>query len=160
MNERMKQPRRMENAQIPSPVGHRLAQIREIAGAVNATSELNVILDQIVFAACHHARWWTSGIMAVNRSSGYSELVTRYAPAYDLSADVPTRWSLDTSPSRLVVERREPIIIPDAQVSDEFPGYKADALARNYHTVVILPLNTTNSDGHELVLSVNSYDHV
>src|SRR5947207_15788573 len=25
---------------------------------------------------------------------------------------------------------------------------------------IFLPLNTTNSDGHELVLSVNSYDHV
>ena len=30
----------------------------------------------------------------------------------------------------------------------------------NYHTAVILPLNATNSDGHELVLSVNSHDHV
>jgi len=154
----MKQPRRKEK--VASPLGHRLAQIREIAGAVNATSEVSAILDQIVFAACHHASWWTSGIMAVNRQSGYSELVTRYAPAHDPSALVPKRWSLDTSPSRLVVERREPIIIPDAQTSTEFPGYRADALARNYHTAVILPLNATNSDGHELVLSVSSHDHV
>jgi len=154
----MKQPRRKEK--VASPLGHRLAQIREIAGAVNATSEVSAILDQIVFAACHHASWWTSGIMAVNRQSGYSELVTRYAPPHDPSALVPTRWSLDTSPSRLVVERREPIIIPDAQTSTRFPGYRADALARDYHTAVILPLNTTNSDGHELVLSVSSHDHV
>jgi purine catabolism regulator len=89
-----------------------------------------------------------------------SELVTRYAPPHDASAMVPTRWSLDTSPSRLVVERREPIIIPDAKTSTEFPGYRADALARDYHTAVILPLNATNSDGHELVLSVSSHDHV
>ena len=68
--------------------------------------------------------------MAVNRQSGYSELVTRYAPPHDPSALVPTRWSLDTSPSRLVVERREPIIIPDAKTSTEFPGYRADALSR------------------------------
>jgi purine catabolism regulator len=153
----MKQLRRSEK---PSPVGHRLAQIREIAGAVNASSEVGAILDQIVFAACHHASWWTSGIMAVNRRSGYSELVTRYAPPHDPSAMVPTRWALDTSPSRLVVERREPIIIPDAKTSTEFPGYRADALARDYHTAVILPLNATNSDGHELVLSVSSHDHV
>ena len=154
----MKQPRRKEK--VAPPLGHRLAQIREIAGAVNASSEVSAILDQIVFAACHHASWWTSGIMAVNRQSGYSELVTRYAPPHDPSALVPTRWSLDTSPSRLVVERREPIIIPDAQTSTRFPGYRADALARNYHTAVILPLNATNSDGHELVLSVSSHDHV
>jgi sugar diacid utilization regulator len=154
----MKQSRRKEK--VASPLGHRLAQIREIAGAVNATSEVSAILDQIVFAACHHASWWTSGIMAVNRRSGYSELVTRYAPPHDPSALVPTRWSLDTSPSRLVVERREPIIIPDAQTSTQFPGYRADALARDYHTAVILPLNATNSDGHELVLSVSSHDHV
>jgi DNA-binding PucR family transcriptional regulator len=156
----MKQARRKEKPEAPSSVGHRLAQIREIAGAVNATSEVGAILDQIVFAACHHASWWTSGIMAVNRQSGYSELVTRYAPPHDPSALVPTRWSLDTSPSRLVVERREPIIIPDAKMSTEFPGYRADALARDYHTAVILPLNATNSDGHELVLSVSSHDHV
>lgn len=154
----MKQPRRKEK--VAPPLGHRLAQIREIAGAVNASSEVSAILDQIVFAACHHASWWTSGIMAVNRRSGYSELVTRYAPPHDPSALVPTRWSLDTSPSRLVVERREPIIIPDAKTSTEFPGYRADALARDYHTAVILPLNATNSDGHELVLSVSSHDHV
>jgi sugar diacid utilization regulator len=153
----MKQLRRKEK---PSPVGHRLAQIREIAGAVNASSDVGAILDQIVFAACHHASWWTSGIMAVNRQSGYSELVTRYAPPHDPSAMVPTRWPLDTSPARLVVERREPIIIPDAKRSTEFPGYRADALARDYHTAVILPLNATNSDGHELVLSVSAHDHV
>ena len=63
----------------PPPLRHRLAQIREIAGAVNATSEVNVILDRIVFAACDLASWWTSGIMAVNRASGYSELVARYS---------------------------------------------------------------------------------
>ena len=159
-HERMKQARRKEKPEAPSSVGHRLAQIREIAGAVNASSEVSAILDQIVFAACHHASWWTSGIMAVNRQSGYSELVTRYAPPHDPSALVPTRWSLDTSPSRLVVERREPIIIPDAKTSTEFPGYRSDALARDYHTAVILPLNATNSDGHELVLSVSSHDHV
>ena len=51
----MKQARRKEKPEAPSSVGHRLAQIREIAGAVNATSEVGAILDQIVFAACHHA---------------------------------------------------------------------------------------------------------
>jgi purine catabolism regulator len=156
----MKQAQRKERAEVSPPLGHRLAQIREIAGAVNATSELSVILDQIVFAACHHASWWTSGIMAINRTSGYSELVTRYASSPDPPAAQPTRWPLDTSPSRLAVERREPVIIPDAQVATEFPGYRDDALAKSYRTVVMLPLNATNSDGHDLVLAVTSNDHV
>lgn len=156
----MRQLRRKEKPQNPPPLGHRLAQIREIAGAVNSASDVDVILDRIVFSACHLANWWTSGIMAVNRSSGYSELVTRHSTVRDSSAPQPTRWSLDTSPSRLVIERREPIIIPDAQAQMEFPGYRSDALAKNYHTVVVLPLNATNADGHELVFAVTSRDLV
>ncbi|HMK81330.1 MAG TPA: helix-turn-helix domain-containing protein [Xanthobacteraceae bacterium] len=156
----MKQLRRKEKIEASPPLGHRLAQIREIVGAINATSEVSVILDQIVFAACHHASWWTSGIMAVNDASGYSELVARYSLSPDQSTPQPTRWALDTSPSRLVVARREPIIIQDAQAQMEFPGYRADAIAKDYHTVVVLPLNATNSDGNELVLAVTSRDHV
>jgi purine catabolism regulator len=155
----MRQLRRKPKLETP-PLGHRLALIREIAGAVNATSEVDVIFERIVFATCHLASWFTSGIMAVNRSSGYSELVARYSSEPDRSAVQTTRWSLDTSPSRLVVDRREPIIIPDAQVSQEFPGYREDALAKDYHTVVVLPLNATNADGNELVLAVTSRDHV
>jgi sugar diacid utilization regulator len=155
----MKPLRRKEKPEAP-PIGHRLAQIREIAGAVNATSEVSLILDRIVFAACHLASWATGGIMAVNHATGYSELVARHSAIPDPTGGQPTRWSLETSPSRLVVERREPIIIPDAQAQREFPGYRADALAKNYHTVVVLPLNATNSDGNELVLAVTSREHV
>src|SRR5581483_10027454 len=131
-----------------------------IAGAVNATSELTDIFNRIVFTTCHHASWWTSGIMAVNDATGYSELVARHATNPEHMMTQPTRWALDTSPSRLVVERREPIIIPDAQVQTQFPGYRADAIARGYHTVVVLPLNATNADGHELVLAVTSREHL
>jgi sugar diacid utilization regulator len=155
----MKQLRRKPRPETP-PLENRLALIREIAGAVNATSEVDVIFERIVFAICHLASWFTSGIMAVNRQSGYSELVARYSSEPDPTAVQPTRWALDTSPSRLVVDRREPIIIPDAQKQHEFPGYRDDALAKRYHTVVVLPLNATNADGDELVLAVTSRDHV
>jgi sugar diacid utilization regulator len=153
-------PLREKEKREASPIGHRLAQIREIAGAVNATSEVNLMLDRIVFAACQLASWATSGIMAVNHETGYSELVARHSSIPDPTEGQPTRWTLETSPSRLVIERREPIIIPDAQTQEEFPGYRADALAKNYHTVVVLPLNATNSEGNELVFAVTSCQHV
>ncbi len=141
-------------------VARRLEQVREIAGAVNASSDLSAILDQIVFSTCHHASWWTSGIMALNRANGYSELVTRYTPPGAISPPLPTRWSLDTSPSRLAVERRQPIIIPDAQTTTEYPGYRGDAIARDYHTVVVVSLNVSDADGRDLVLAVHSKEKI
>ena len=142
--------------QVSMPVAGRLEQIREIAGAVNATSDLPAILDQIVFATCHHSIWWTSGIMALNRSTGYSELVTRYAPPSAVYETLPKRWSLDTSPSRLAVERRQPIIIHDAQETTDYLSYRRDAIARDYHTVVVLSLNVSDAEGRDLVLAVHS----
>jgi len=145
---------------ISTPVAHRLEQVREIAGAINATSDLGAILDQIVFSTCHHSSWWTGGIMAINRANGYSELVTRYTPASAILATLPTRWSLDTSPSRIALERRQPIIIPDAQKTTEYPGYRGDAIARDYHTVVVLSLNVSDAEGRDLVLAVHSKEKI
>lgn len=143
-----------------SPVAHRLEQVREVAGVVNASSDLNAILDQIVIATCRHGSWWTSGIMAVNRASGFSELVARHAPVDAVEGSLPVRWPLDTSPSRLVVERRQPIIIPDAQTSTEYPAYRADAVVRKYRTVVVLSLNATDAQGSELALAVHSRERI
>ena|SRR3712207_4615846 len=98
-----------------------LKSLREIASLVNATSDLDAVFEQIVFALAHHTTWSTCGIMGVNRASGYSELVARCADEA-IPQGLPTRWKLDTSPSLVVADTRRPIVIPDAQRCEEYPG--------------------------------------
>lgn len=140
---------------------HQLSALRQIADLVNATADLDAIFERVVMAICQHTRWSSAGIMAVNRTSGFSELVTRYgSQGGSASNDLPRRWPLDRSPTRVVVQTRQPVVIRDAQVATEYPDYQTDALARGYHTVAILPLNVADPSGSELVLSAQSNDLV
>ncbi|MGF7159249.1 purine catabolism regulator [Rhodoligotrophos appendicifer] len=129
---------------------------REIASLINEGSDLQTIFERVVVAICGHTTWSRSGIMAVDRASGYSVLVARCEPQASNEGDLPNRWLLATSPSRIVAETNQPIVIDDAQIRPEYPGYQADALARGYHTAVILPLRCTDEHDRPLVLSVNS----
>ncbi|MDQ7250390.1 helix-turn-helix domain-containing protein [Dongia sedimenti] len=136
----------------------RLQSVREIASLINAGSDLGSFFERLVFALCHHTIWRRAGIMAVDRTAGFSILVARYDP--DHKKGLPDQWELKTSPSLKVAETRQPIIIEDAQTSDEFPGYREDAIARNYHTTIVLPLGCTDMQSREMVLSVSSTERV
>ena len=59
-----------------------------------------------------------------------------------------------------VVETNRAVIIPDAQVCDEFLAYKQDGCLRGYHTVVILPLGTTDSMGRDMTIAMHSREIV
>lgn len=137
-----------------------LARLREIASLVNSGGDLGTVLESVALAVCGAAPWVRSGIMAVNRASGFSELVARHDPTLPRGTDLPTRWSLATSPSLTVVESRRPIIIEDAQASTDFHDYRRDAIARDYRTVVILPLGSSDAEGREMVLAVHSQHRV
>jgi DNA-binding PucR family transcriptional regulator len=137
----------------------RLERLRAIASAVNASGDIETILDRVLVAVCRGEPWPRGGIMAVNRQSGYSEMVTGYDPEGPLP-NRPRRWALATSPVPLVAETRRPLVIEDAQRSANFPGYQEDAQARNYRTVVLLPLGCTNADEHEMVLSLHTRERI
>ncbi len=137
-----------------------MQRLRGIASAINESGALDTILDRVLSAVCRSEPWSRGGIMAVNRTSGYSELVAGYNPGETRRADLPRTWSLATSPARVVAETRRPLVIADAQHSMEFAGYREDALARGYRTVVLLPLGCTNEDEHEMVLSIHTGDCV
>ena len=138
----------------------RLQSVREIASLVYSVSVLGTIFDQIAAAVCHRTLWVRSGIMAVDRTTGYSVLITRFDPAGQDDQSLPRQWALSSSPTLRVVETKQPIVIDDAQVADEFPGYREDAIARGYHTVVLLPLGCADMQGRDLVLAVSSRRHV
>ncbi|WP_458097080.1 helix-turn-helix domain-containing protein [Roseomonas sp. WA12] len=133
----------------------RLERLRAIASAVNAGGDIETILDRVLLAVCRSEPWPRGGIMAVNRQSGYSEMVTGYDPDGPLPGR-PRRWALVTSPVPIVAETRRPLVIVDAQRSEQYPGYQEDARARGYRTVALLPLGCTNAEEHEMVLSLHT----
>ena len=137
-----------------------LQRLRSIASAINQSGALETILDRVLFEVCRSEPWSRGGIMAVNRTSGYSERVAGYSPGETTRADLPKAWPLATSPVLLVSETHRPLVIEDAQDAVEFAGYREDALARGYRTVVLLPLGCTNEDEHEMVLSIHTSDRV
>lgn len=141
-----------------APTGYKqqIASLRAISSLINVSSDPATVLDHIVFAVCQHTRWSASSIMALNRTAGLSELIARCDPHVTDLAGLSTRWNLLRSPALRVAETRAPVIIPDAQVDIDFPDYREDAIARNYHSVVILPMHATDSLGRDMVFSVNA----
>lgn len=137
-----------------------LQRIRGIASAINQSGALETILDRVLFEVCRSEPWSRGGIMVINRASGCSELVAGYHPGETRHPDWPKAWPLATSPALLVTETRRPLVIEDAQQAVEFAGYREDACARGYRTVVLLPLGCTNEDEHEMVLSIHTSDRV
>ncbi|ESR25054.1 helix-turn-helix domain-containing protein [Lutibaculum baratangense] len=137
-----------------------LGRIRDIASVVNSGGDLGSILETVVHAVCQDTPWARAGIMGANRATGFSELVTRYDPGHSRNAGLPTSWKLSTSPTLQVIEARRPVIIPDAQVADEHPDYQADARARGYRTIVLVPLCCTDAHNREMVLAVHSPERV
>jgi DNA-binding PucR family transcriptional regulator len=138
----------------------RLYSLQEIASVVNSDLDLSRILQTIVDAICQHTSWSLAGIMAIDEPSGYSVLMARHDPGREMSPVTPDRWPLSASPSPVVVREQRPIIILNAQERDDFPGYRDDARARGYHTVVVLPLSATDLEGRAMALSVESTEHV
>lgn len=137
----------------------RLQSLQAIASVVNSDLDLSRVLQTIVEAVCRHTAWSLAGIMAIDAAAGYSVLMARHDPER-AAAGVPDRWPLGTSPSGRVARDHRPIVIRNAQARDDFPGYRDDARARGYHTVVVLPLTALDRAGRPMVLSVESKAHL
>lgn len=134
----------------------KFAKVSEIARLINSSTDLRAVLNRIVTAVCQHSSWSSCGIMAVNRKAGLSELVVRFDPRLDPATNPPTSWKLEESATMRVIESNRPVIIPDAQVCEEFLSYKEDSRLRGYHTVVMLPLGTTDPFGREMTIAMHS----
>src|SRR5690606_13693517 len=94
---------------------NRLGQLREIASVVNAGGDLSAIRLRAVSAVCQDTPWSRSGIMALDRLTGFSERIAHHSPDENGANGPVRRWALDTSPTLRVVDARQPIIIEDAQ---------------------------------------------
>ena len=93
--------------------------------------------------------------MSIDTERGYAEAIARHDPGH-LGASLDGRWPLAESPTRIAIERNEPVIIRDAQLSREFPGYQREAVEKGYRTVIVLPMDYRTPAGHRIVLSLRS----
>jgi len=139
---------------MSSRLGDRLRRINQIASLVNSSADPKDVVDRIALAVCQQPPWSTSAIMKVEPDAGYSVLVTRHDPFVASRQPLADRWKLDGSPTRTVLETGKPVVIPDA-LDCEYPGYREEARASDYRTVVLLPL-ASSPDGGGLVMSVHA----
>lgn len=130
-----------------------------VASQINASSSLDQTLQHLLEAVCQRSPWSAGGIMSIDTDRGYAQTVARYDPDY-LGGNLETLWPLAESPTRIAIECNEPVIIRDAQLSQEFPGYHREAIEHGYRGVIILPMDYRNQAGHRIVLSVRSRDAV
>ncbi|WP_374653531.1 helix-turn-helix domain-containing protein [Dongia sp.] len=137
----------------------RIRSLGHIANLINAGHELGDVLNLVVTAVCQRSSWSSSAIMAADEGIGFSVLVARFDPLFEAGRRSVDKWLLSTSPTRTVLADRRPIIIEDAQKNEMFPGYRQEAIERDYHTVVLLPFSTVDEQERGLVLSVHSHEH-
>jgi purine catabolism regulator len=128
----------------------------EVASLINASSNLDQTLQHLLEAACQRQPWTSGAIMRIDTEAGYAQSIARYESGTSLDE----RWPLTESPTRLAIERNEPVIIHDAQLSEDYPGYRREAIQYGYRTVIVLPMAYRTPAGQRVVLSVRARDAV
>lgn len=133
--------------------------LRDVARLIGSSGDLDLTLQQLIYAACQNPPWAMGSVMSVDQKSGYAQVMTRFDPTL-LETSLENRWDLATSPTLVALSRNEPVVIADAFLTEDFPGYRKEAMERGYHTVVVMPMNCVDADGHSMVLTVLSRDVV
>lgn len=130
--------------------------LRRMAEALNACHDPAAILSQLVEAICRDTGWTMAGVMCIEESAGVALVVARHNPNR-IGPPLNDRWTLATSPTRMALIHNAPVLIPDAQTDDDFPGYRDEARERDYRSVAVLPLGCRDAHGRQMVLSVQSH---
>jgi GAF domain-containing protein len=126
-----------------------------VASLINTSSDLDQTLKHLLQAVCQRQPWTSGAIMKVDAAEGYAQSIARYESTA-LDAGLEERWPLAESPSRIAIERNEPVIIHDAQLSQDYPGYRREAIKHDYRTVIVLPMAYRNQAGQRIVLSLRA----
>lgn len=132
-----------------------MRSLRDVASQINSGGGLDIVLRDLVRAACEHGGWALGSIMAIDSPHGEAHVVVRHDPTL-LRRRLENRWELATSPALVALQRNEPVYIRDARDSEEFPGYRREAFERDYRTVLVLPMSCSDEHGRAMVLSVIS----
>jgi DNA-binding PucR family transcriptional regulator len=133
--------------------------LRDVARLISSSGDLDLTLQQLIYAACQNPLWAMGSVMSIDQASGYAEVMARYDPTL-LETSLESRWNLATSPTLVALSCNEPVVIPDAFLTNDYPGYRKEAMQRGYHTVVVMPMNCVDAAGRSMVLTVQSRDVV
>ncbi|MDB5851696.1 MAG: PucR family transcriptional regulator [Rhodoferax sp.] len=133
----------------------RFKTLRDIASRINSDSDLASLLQDLIRLACEHGAWDLGSIMAIDTAGGYTDVMVRHDPSL-LRRKLENRWELASSPALTALRRGQPVYIRDATASAEFPGYRRDAIERDYRTVLVLPMACTDANERPMVMGVIS----
>ena len=133
----------------------KLLSLRDVISQIDSGAGLEATLSRLIQSACKHAGWTMGSIMAIDIPAGYGQVIVRHDPTL-IAAELPDKWELGSSPSLVALKRNEPVSIRDVRLAEEFPGYMRDALARDYRTVLVMPMNCNDASSRPMVLSVIS----
>ncbi|MBB3064520.1 helix-turn-helix domain-containing protein [Limibacillus halophilus] len=136
-----------------------LRAIRDIASLLNANNDYYGLLNRLVSTICERLTWSRSAIMILDRAESLSRLVA-FCDKDNVFDPQTVSWDLVSSPTLKVAESGVPLILTNAQNDERFPGYREFALRHDLDTIVLLPLSSTDQDGHEMVFSVASTQSV
>ena len=99
--------------------------LRDVARLIGSSGDLDLTLQQLIYAACQNPLWAMGSVMNIDQKSGYAQVMTRYDPTL-LETSLENRWNLATSPTLVALRRNEPVVIADAVVTREFLGYRKE----------------------------------
>ncbi|WP_371418514.1 helix-turn-helix domain-containing protein [Methylocapsa sp. S129] len=145
--------------QVALDAASQFRTLRDVARLISSSGDLDLTLQQLVYAACQNPPWVMGSVMSIDQKNGHAQVMTRYDPTL-LETRLEGRWNLATSPTLVALSRNEPVVIADAFLAKEFPGYRKEAVERGYHTVVVLPMGCADAEGRSMVLTVQSREVV
>ena len=145
--------------QVALDAASQFRTLRDVARLISSSGDLDLTLQQLVYAACQTPPWVMGSVMSIDQKNGHAQVMTRYDPTL-LETRLEGRWNLAASPTLVALRRNEPVVIADAFLTKEFPGYRKEAVERGYHTVVVLPMGCADAEGHAMVLTVQSREVV
>ncbi|MBN9045612.1 MAG: helix-turn-helix domain-containing protein [Rhizobiales bacterium] len=132
-----------------------IGDLEDIADLINSGRDTDTTLVKLVMAACRYGGWLRGSIMAIDLARGFANVTVRYDPTLQFEPPAD-QWELATSPARVALSSNRPVFIPDAQASEEFPGFQRESRIRGYRSVLILPMRCADGMGRPMVLSVIS----
>lgn len=134
-----------------------LRALRAIASHVNAGSDVAETLSHTLQAFCRETRWAAAVIMEADAGEGLVRVIARHDPA-GLGPGQERTWPLAESPVGRVLATGDPLVLRDAQVARQYPGYRRESRARGYRTVVIVPMSRGAGEGDGTVLAASSLE--
>ncbi|MEX0302239.1 MAG: helix-turn-helix domain-containing protein [Leisingera sp.] len=137
-------------------LAHHFRNISSLARFIDESQDAEETYLLLTSGVCQHSQWDLSSIQVLDPEAGLAIPIVRHDPFNKSDLTGFPGWDATLSPVGKVLEKGEPLILKDAAVQDEFPGFRDDAIRRSYHTTVMIPLEVRDAQRRQMVYSVAS----